>query len=320
MGGPTRTGPGGMILSLADSKTPPAISARDYLRCLVSPESYTARVPSPLPIETSVSQTKATVTITADGLGNLVGCLSPLADSNVLTWTTTGPSTDAMTWNNASVVFTSNYPSSILTSARLRRVVAACVNLEVMTPVISRQGILSACFLPYTGSTAPISNDTLRDQPGCATVNVAQNPHARCVWHPYDPQYNELWAPGTSISGGTFPTLAFCLSGAVANAQVMVSFRIVHEFVPQPAVTDLLMPTPAPVGSQSETLSAFRDIASTGILQSKGKSGDFAQTIGVRPGKGTWTNDILAMFRGAAASVGSSIAMSTIANLAKLAS
>jgi len=193
----------------------------------------------------------------------------------------TGVITDATNWN--SLTFNATNPSSIYAgaAARLRRVVSAVLNVSVLTPPISRQGILSVCYLPYTGTTGNMTNDTLRDQPETVTVNISSVPNARCVWKPYDPDYFTFQPVGSAI-GTTVPALTFSISGAVPNAQVMVSFRVVHEMIPVAGSTDLLMPTTGPIGSPNDVVEAFRSVEATGSLSFGDQALSVARSVGNR--------------------------------------
>jgi hypothetical protein len=227
-------------------------AAIEYLKCLIRPDLYTARVPNPLPVYTCLCQSKGTFYLTPNAQGNLVVALRPTADAGaVLAFTSDATLTESsplsgLTW---SIVAGTTPPTSSV--AQSRRIVGAFLEIEDLAPDMYRTGILSAAFLPYSYTVANMTYDTVRDQQGCLTSGANSKPVLRTFWRPYDTVYTEFSTPGVGIASQE-PTLFALISGAVTASsvnQIRVSYRVIYEFVPKPGQTDLLIAQKGPVSS-----------------------------------------------------------------------
>lgn len=224
-------------------------TAAEYLKCLVEPENYTSKIPNPVPLSTHVCQAKGCVSLTTNADGFLVGWVNPHS-SNLLTYTTAGVITDSTAL--AGLTYTSISPSPIVGMGFRRRVVACVANVEVLSPNMTRRGLLTGSFLLYQPSTMTgLTIDAIRDMPDTLTVNAAKQSSIRVLYKPFDPACSDFNVDNSGINNA-YPSLFFAVSGAEPNSTVMIKLRAVIEVVPVPSYADLLMPTTGPIGSPND--------------------------------------------------------------------
>lgn len=245
-------------------------STAEYLKCLVEPENYTSKIPNPVPIATHVCQAKGCVSLTTNADGFLVGWVNPHA-SNLITYANTGVISDATSL--PSLTYSSLSPSPIVGMGFRRRVVACVASIEVLSPNMTRRGLLTGGFLLFQPSTLTVTIDAIRDMPDSLTVNAAKQSNIRVLYKPFDPSCSEFNAESVGVNGA-YPSLFFSISGAEANTTVMVKYRAVIEVVPVPGMADLLMPTLGPIGSPNDVSRAAAAVshvvadAAPGVIKS----------------------------------------------------
>lgn len=240
----------------------------DYISCVLRPDLYTAKIPSPFPVPSHVCQSKGTIYVNANATGNLGIVLAP---SNLATMITVvnGPTLgEGVVWNTATSA--SSTPASINGYSAKARVVGAWIKAECLEPDLTRKGVISAGFLPYNPMQSPsgttFTNDSLRDQPGVATYNASQV--AKC-WARYIPLDPADLTFDTNYSNQD-STCVWSLSGGPANTQVAITYRVVHEIIPLPSQTDLLCPTLGDIGDPVAVIKMAANAATCGSSQFPG--------------------------------------------------
>lgn len=226
----------------------------DYMACVLRPDLYSAKIPSLFPVPSFVTSVRGTTYVNTSTSGTLVVRLMPHMDTSVLTACNAGANlpSETTTWNNYMYnAITPAIASPTATSATRRRVVGGFVKITVLTPAMSRQGLLSMGFLPWdpavsTNTTA----DTLRDWPGSRTVNIAETTSLKGIYLPLDPNslnYNGINTNPSENQGSNlnFPCVLGFISGAVASTPVAIEYRVVYEMIPMGNLTDLLNMTTA---------------------------------------------------------------------------
>jgi len=243
-----------------------------YMLCLTRPDLYTAKIPSLYPVPSFVTHCKALTYVTATSSGNVALVLMPHNDTAPLYYTpaagTTQPTETggfgAFTWSVSSSSPTAAY-------AARRRVVGAYLKVTSMSPAMTRQGVLTAVYMPYNvTNNSNVTCDALRDQPGSLTVNAAINPSIKVTYTPVDP--SSFTFTGQSVdpanntqasTSQTTPCLVIAGMGLAAGSQLSVQYRVVYEIIPTPSMTDLLMPTIA--SSKSDPDRAVKEVQKNGF-------------------------------------------------------
>lgn len=162
----------------------------EYLKCLIEPETYTSKIPNPVPVTTHISQAKGCVSLTANADGFFIGWINPHS-ANLITYCTSAVITDATAY--AGLAYTSTSPSPLTGLDFRRRVVACVVTAEVLSPNMTRKGLITGAFLSYQPSTVTgLTTDSIRDMPDSLTLNAAKQPLIRVLYKPYDPACSEF--------------------------------------------------------------------------------------------------------------------------------
>ena len=242
----------------------------EYLRCLLRPDLYTAKIPSAMPVPTHVSQTKGVLYRSTNDNGCLVVSLRPQYDNQMLcivdeanlneTYPHLGQLTNAMIAQ-----------SSIENHAQSRRVVGAYLEVIALEPALNRKGVLTLANIPFDvlSATQGWSYDGIRDQPTARTVNVAETPRAAAVYTPLDPSALVFTWPSTAVGTG-YPGVVALIAGAGKNANFAIKFRVVHEVIPSSTYTDLLVPTVGPRGAPEKAVQAANKMVDPSALIQQG--------------------------------------------------
>jgi len=243
-----------------------------YMLCLTRPDLYTAKIPSLYPVPSFVTHCKALTYVTATSAGNAVLVLMPHNDTAPLYYTPAAGTTQPTETGGFGAFTWSVSPSSPTASyAARRRVVGAYIKVTSMSPAMTRQGVLTAVYMPYNvTNNSNVTCDSLRDQPGSLTVNAAINPSIKVTYTPVDP--SSFTFTGQSVdpanntqasSSQTTPCLVVACMGLAAGSQLSVQYRVVYEIIPTPSMTDLLMPTIA--NSKSDPDRAVKEVQKNGF-------------------------------------------------------
>lgn len=233
-------------------------TAAEYLRCLIEPETYTSKIPNPVPVTTHLAQAKGCVSLSTNADGYMVGWVAPHLNS-LITYCNTGTITDSSTYSG--LTYSSISSTSVNIEGFRRRVVACSATVELLSPNMTRRGILTGTFMTFQPSTvAGVATDTIRDLPDSLTLNAAKNPAVRILYKPFDPACSDFQLSGVGVNG-SFPCLVFAISGAEPASTVMIKYRVVYEVIPSPTFADLLMPTPGPIGSPNDISTAVSNVA-----------------------------------------------------------
>lgn len=261
-----------------DAKTAYNGAIREYAACVLRPDLYTAKIPSLFPIPTHLCQTKGVQYLTTNATGNICIGLLPHRVANTLVYNNSASYTETSTWLAGS--WSEAVPAAINTYSTQFRVVAAWMKVEYLEPALTRKGVITCGFMPYSPFAGGVAftNDALRDQPGVQAYNASTTPKAWGRYVPIDPS-SLVFYSGTLT--GTQPTIAWCLTGGAANSSVAVAYRIVYEIVPAPQYTDLLVPTKGPQGDPNDAVvklasaptSGTGDLSSGGSFAMKFKEG-----------------------------------------------
>lgn len=271
----------------------------DYLKCLLRPDLYTAKAPSTVPVLSHVTQTKGVNYVAASATGTLGLVLAPWADVGMFQTSTVGIGEGLVL--NAATWIQGTAASGVGFQTR-RRVVGAYLKVTCLTPDLNRTGVLSVgyyadnCIL--TGGFTP---DSLRDLETTATVYLNDRVSAQAIYLPLDPRSYAFQAPNVDLDGvaginsGHAPTIAAIVTGAVANAQFAVTYRVVHEIIPLGNYTDLLVPTRSkPSNMTQEAVGKVVDSFVTGAKEvaneKLGQLGDYAINQLDKAGQFVWRN------------------------------
>lgn len=228
----------------------------DYMTCVLRPDLYTAKIPSMFPIPSTTAQTKGVSYFTANASGNFAAFLRPHNLGGSLVTYSAAALGEGVVWQTTTAVV--SVPASILNYTSQFRLVGAYLKIDVLEPSLTRKGILTAGYLPYSPDNPKFTNDTLRDQPGVETVNAASTPKQ---WARYVPLDSYSLQFSNTYSG---PCLAVCLSGGAAGTQIALGYRMVYEFVPNGDVTDLLVPTLSKPQDPHKALSVVQTAPTSG--------------------------------------------------------
>lgn len=267
-----------LLQDVAGSKERYSQAMKDYVACVLRPDLYTAKIPSLFPVPSHLCQAKGTQYLTTNSAGCLALALAPHQTTGILTYNNTSSYAEASAWNAGGP--TSIIPAIINSYHANFRVVGAWLKVEYLEPSNTRKGIIACGFLPYSpfagGGLLPngFTNDALRDQPGIETYNASTTPRAWGRYTPIDPT-SLVFSSGSFA--GSYPSVAWCLTGGVASSTVSVSYRVVYEIVPLPQYTDLLVPTLGPSGDPVEAVSKLATAPTAG-------SGTEPSTLGLKLG------------------------------------
>lgn len=208
----------------------------EYLQCVLDPSLYTAKIPSIFGVPSAICQAKGTIYYTVPGQ-TFAFQLMPWSDSQIGGYSTAITEAGALN----SVAWNYNVVGPLSSSnANLRRVVGAYLKLNVLAPDMTRSGLISIGNTPTIANTYTM--DGFRDQPNVQTVNCVSQTSAKAIMLPHDPSYLIYGNVGVGPNN-IQPTILATLTGYPAGATVSVSYRVVYEFIPTSAYTDLIPPT-----------------------------------------------------------------------------
>jgi len=216
-----------------------------YIMSVLRPDLYSAKIPSVLPIPTSLAATKNTLYFSTNASGCVVGALTPHADAGVFVYNNGSLVSEPTTWGSLTGSITSG-ATAVYGNCFSRRVVSAYLEVQCLTSDANRSGLLTIGFLPFNCFTASnFTFDTLRDQPSTKVVNLAKEPSSRCIYVPIDPSALVFTGntSGVGLTAANFPCIAFGITGGAASTNIVARYRIVHEFVPIANLTDLCAPS-----------------------------------------------------------------------------
>jgi len=229
-----------------------------YQALLLQPEQGLAKIPSLIPIASSVCQTRYSYTVTAPASGLLVVAASPyflypsVSYNNVLSETNWGAFSPQGSWSE-------------IAAYSVRRCVAGVMNVTCISNINTIAG--AATISLANASFLTNSFDTIRD-----ITDVVSKPclnHFRQIWLPGD-VLDLDYTNGTSIANPNTQIIYFLASGLPVGLTFQIDIRFVMEYVPKTGFTDLLAPTvEAPQASDVVAKSMYSAMKSS-LFQSFG--------------------------------------------------
>lgn len=239
----------------------------DYIKCVLRPDLYTAKIPSLFPVPSHLSQWKGTFYSTTNATGCFYVYMYPWCNNSTpINYCNAAGLGEGVGF---STVTQTSYGNPSWTGyAGNFRIVGAWLKLSILTSNMNRQGILNAAYIPYSPNSSAFTFDTIRDQPGCDSYNASEIADVWCRYIPLDPSALAF----TTLTGSAPPALVAAVSGAYPNSQVAITYRVVAEIIPAANYTDLLVPTIGPSGSGESALQKIVSAPSSGSGNLEGDS------------------------------------------------
>jgi hypothetical protein len=202
-----------------------------YEQVLMRPERGMCKIPTAIPIASSVSQTRLTFTAQASSTGYLAVVAGPANGNPVNVY---GSIVNETTWGSPTPVGV----WSEISSYQVRRFVAGVLNVTN----ISNMNTVAGAATISIANWSQLGNafDSFRD------IGETVSHHAaslfRQVWLPGD-ELDLTYTAQAQIRNPNTQSIYFLASGLPSGQTFQFDFRGIVEFVPTPAVMDLVNPT-----------------------------------------------------------------------------